>query len=202
MESTGVYWKPIWNLLAEAFQFRLVNARQVKAVPGRKPDSTDAEWLADLLRHGLVPGSFVPDCLQRELRELTSNRTSLVRERTAETNRLQKVLEGANSKLANVATDILGKSGREMLERLLEGSMDAAELAHLARGRLREKIPELERALTGRFGPHQRFLVAQQLAHFDFLDEASKQVSADIAQRLRPCEVAVERLDTIPGPGR
>src|SRR5215207_9085843 len=202
MESTGVYWKPIWNLLEDSFALLLVNARHVKAVPGRKSDVRDCEWLADLLRHGLLRGSFVPDRPQRELRELTRYRTSLVRERTAEANRLQKTLEGANIKLAAVATDILGKSGREILAALVAGSTDAAALAQLAKGRLREKLPALERALVGRFGAHQRFLVAQQLAHLDFLDAAIAAVSAEVAERLRPVEEAVSRLDTIPGIGR
>jgi transposase len=200
MESTGVYWKPIWNLLEDSF-ILLVNARHVKAVPGRKTDVRDCEWLADLLRHGLLTGSFVPDRPQRELRELTRYRTSLVRERTAEANRLQKTLEGANVKLASVATDILGKSGREILAALVAGETDGVELAQLAQGRLREKLPQLERALVGRVGPHQRFLVAEQLAHIDFLDVAIARVSAEIAERVRPDEDAITRLDTIPGIG-
>ena len=171
-------------------------------MPGRKTDVRDCEWLAELLRHGLLTGSFVPDRPQRELRELTRYRTSLVRERTAAANRLQKTLEGANIKLASVATDILGKSGREILAALVAGETDGAELAQLAQGRLREKIPQLERALVGRVGPHQRFLVAEQLAHIDFLDEAIARVSAEIAERVRPDEDAIARLDTIPGVGR
>jgi transposase len=202
MESTGVYWKPIWNLLEGQVELVLVNARHVKAVPGRKTDVRDCEWLADLLRHGLLTGSFVPDRAQRELRELTRYRTSLVRERTAETNRLQKTLEGANIKLASVATDILGKSGRAMLSALVTGEVDGAELAQLAHGRLREKLVQLELALAGDFGPHQRFLVAQQLAHIDFLDVAIARVSAEIAERVRPDADAIGRLDTIPGVGR
>jgi transposase len=202
MESTGVYWKPIWNLFEGQIELLLVNARHVKAVPGRKTDARDCEWLADLLRHGLLRGSFVPDRPQRELRELTRYRASLTHERTAEVNRLQKVLEGANVKLAAVATDIMGKSGREILAALVAGQTDAAELAQLARGRLREKLPQLERALTGRVGAHQRFLVAQQLAHLDFLDEAIARVSGEIAARLVPVEEAIIRLDTIPGVGR
>jgi len=202
MESTGVYWKPIWNLLEDSFILLLVNARHVKAVPGRKTDVRDCEWLADLLRHGLLTGSFVPDRPQRELRELTRYRTSLVRERTAEANRLQKTLEGANVKLASVATDILGKSGREILAALVAGETDGAELAQLAQGRLREKIPQLERALVGCVGAHQRFLVAEQVAHIDFLDEAIARVSAEIAARVHPDEDAIVRLDTIPGVGR
>jgi transposase len=202
MESTGVYWKPLWNLLEDQFALLLVNARHVKAVPGRKTDVRDCEWLADLLRHGLLTGSFVPDRPQRELRELTRYRTSLVRERTAAANRLQKTLEGANVKLASVATDILGKSGREMLAALVAGETDGAELAQLAQGRLREKLPQLERALVGRVGPHQRFLVAEQLAHIDFLEAAIARVSAEIAERVQPEEDAIARLDTIPGIGR
>jgi transposase len=158
--------------------------------------------LADLLRHGLLQASFVPDRPQRELRELTRYRTSLVRERTAAANRLQKTLEGANIKLASVATDILGRSGREMLAALVEGQTDAAELAQLARGRLREKLPELERALAGRVGAHQRFLIAQQLAHVDFLEASIAQVSTEVAERVRPAEDAIARLDTVPGIGR
>ena len=202
MESTGVYWKPIWNLLEETFELLLVNPRHIKAVPGRKTDVADAEWIADLLRHGLLQGSYVPDRPQRELRELTRYRSALVRERTAEANRLQKTLEGANVKLAAVATDILGKSGREILQALVAGTEDAAALAQLARGRLREKLPQLERALVGRVAPHQRFMLAEQLAHVDFLDGAIARVSEEIAERLRPVEEAVERLDTIPGVGR
>jgi transposase len=202
MESTGVYWKPIWNLLEEQFALFLVNARHVKAVPRRKTDVRDCEWLADLLRHGLLSGSFVPDRPQRELRELTRYRTSLVRERTAAANRLQKTLEGANIKLASVATDILGKSGREILAALVAGETHGVELAQLAQGRLREKIPQLERALAGSIGPHQRFLVAEQLAHVDFLDGAIARVSAEIAERVRPDEEAITQLDTIPGIGR
>jgi transposase len=202
MESTGVYWKPIGNLLEESFELLLVNARHVKAVPGRKTDVRDCEWLAELLRHGLLTGSFVPDRPQRELRELTRYRASLVRERTAAANRLQKTLEGANIKLASVATDILGKSGRESLAALVAGETDGTVLAQLAQGRLREKLPPLERALVGCVGPHQRFLVAEQVAHIDHLDEAIARVSAEIAERVRPAEDAIVRLDTIPGVGR
>ena len=202
MESTGVYWKPVWNLLEANFTLLLANARHVKVVPGRKTDVKDCEWLAGLLRHGLLRGSFVPDRPQRELRELTRYRTSLVRERTAEANRLHKTLEGANVKLGAVASDILGKSGREMLAGLLAGNADPAALADLAKGRLRAKLPELERALAGRFGTHQRFMVVRHLAHIDFLEEAIAQVSAEIGERLRPMEEAIARLDAIPGVGR
>ena len=202
MESTGVYWKPIYNLLEGAFTSLLVNARHIKAVPGRKSDVKDCEWIADLLRHGLLRGSFVPERPQRELRELTRYRTALVRERAAEVGRLQKTLEGANIKLASVATDIMGKSARQMLKALIDGSTDTSAMARLAKGKLRAKIPQLEQALQGCFGAHQRFLVAQQLAHIDFLEETIERLSTEIAERVRPFEEAIERLETIPGVGR
>ncbi len=202
MEATGVYWQPIWNLLEDAFTLLLVNARHIKAVPGRKTDVKDCEWLADLLRHGLVRASFVPARPQRELRELTRYRTALVRERTAEVNRLHKTLERANLKLGAVASKVLGLSGRQIVTALLAGTTDPAVLADLAQGKLRAKRPQLERALVGTPGEHQRFLLARQLAHIDFLDETLAEVSAEIAERLRPFDGAIERLDAIPGVGR
>jgi transposase len=202
MEGTGVYWQPIWNLLEDRFALLLVNARHVKAVPGRKTDVKDAEWLADLLRHGLLTGSFVPAREERELRELTRYRTTLLRERAAEANRLQKTLEGANLKIASVITDITGKSGRAILRALVGGETDPVRLADLAEGRLREKLPALRQALVGRFGAHQRFLVAQQLDHLEFLDGRIDQVSNEIAVRTRPAAEAIARLDAIPGVGR
>ena len=202
MESTGVLWKPVFNLLEGSFELLLVNAHHVKAVPGRKTDVKDCEWLAELLRHGLLRPSFVPDRPQRELRELTRYRTTLVQERSAEVTRLQKTLEGANIKLGAVASNVAGRSAREMIEGLLADTPDPARLADLARGRLREKLPALERALTGRVGPHQRFLLAQQLAHIDYLDAAIERVSAEIAERLRPFDETLTRLATIPGVGR
>ncbi len=203
MESTGPYWKPVWNVLEGSLTLLLANAHHIKAVPGRKTDIKDAEWIADLLRHGLIQGSFVPDRDGRELRELTRYRTTLVQERTTVINRLQKTLEGANIKLAAVASDILGKSGRQMLEALVAGETDAAALAQLAKGRMQQKRPALEQALAGRVAAHQRFLVAQQLAHIDFLDEAITRASTELAERLRPGErAALDRLDTIPGVGR
>jgi len=202
MESTGVYWKPIYNILEGTFTVLLVNAQHIKAVPGRKTDVKDCEWIADLLQHGLLKGSFVPERPQRELRELTRYRTSLVRERTAEVNRLQKTLEGANIKLASVASNVVGKSSRQMLARLVEGSTDEKAMAQLAKGRLREKIPQLERALVGCFAAHQRFLVAQQLAHIDFLDESIERLSEEVAERVGPFAPEVERLMTIPGVSR
>jgi transposase len=184
MEATGVYWQPIWNLLEDRFTLLLVNAQHIKAVPGRKTDVKDCEWIADLLRHGLLRPSFVPARPQRELRELTRYRTTLVGERSAEVNRLQKTLEGANIKLASVASDVLGVSGRQMVEALIAGETDAAALADCARGRLRDKLPQLQQALTGQVGPHQRFVLGQQLAHIDALDRVIAAVSAEIARRL------------------
>jgi transposase len=202
MESTGVYWKPIWNLLEGQFALLLVNAHHVKQVPGRKTDVKDCEWLADLLRHGLLIASFVPPLPQRELRELTRYRTSLIRERSAEVNRVQKTLEGANIKLGNVASNVVGVSGRQILTALLSDAVDPATLADLARGKLRAKLPQLQRALVGQFGAHQRFLLAQQLAHLDALDELIEQLNAEVEQRLRPFEDTLKRLDSIPGVGR
>ncbi len=202
MESTGVYWKPIYNLLEGSFELLLVNAQHIKTVPGRKTDVKDCQWIAELLQHGLLWGSFVPQQEERELRELTRYRSSLVRERSAEINRLQKTLEGANIKLASVASQVTGVSGRAMLNALVAGTTDATVLAQLAKGRLREKLPQLERALVGQFGPHQRFLVARQLAHIDFLDDAIEQVSGEVAERMGPFEAALEQLDTIPGVGQ
>jgi transposase len=146
MESTGVFWKPLYNLLEGRFTLLLVNAQHIKTVPGRKTDVKDAEWIADLLQHGLLRASFIPDQAHRELRELTRYRTALIRERSAEVNRLQKVLEGANIKLASVASNIVGISGRAMLEALIAGSTESAQVADLARGRLRKKL----RAMLGR----------------------------------------------------
>jgi transposase len=202
MESTGVLWKPLYNLMEGALEVLVVNAAHMKNVPGRKTDVKDAEWIAELLRLGLLRASFIPDRPQRELRELTRYRTSLLQERSAEVNRLQKTLEGANIKLSSVATDIMGTSGRDMLAALVAGRTDAAELAQFARGKLREKLPQLEQALRGQFGPHQRFLVAQQLAHIDGLDEIIDRVSAEIAERVRPFEEAIEHIDTVTGVGR
>jgi transposase len=202
LEATGVYWKPLWNLLEASFALVLANPQHIKAVPGRKTDVKDAEWIADLLRHGLLRGSFVPDRPQRELRELTRYRTALVRERTREINRVQKTLEGANVKLGDVASNVLGASGRAMLHGLVAGTTDVATLADLAKGKLRDKRAALERALSGRMGPHQRFLLAEQLSHIDALDEAIERVSAEIAERVHPFEVEIERLDAVPGMGR
>jgi len=201
MESTGVYWKPVYNALEGVVESLVVNPQHVKMVPGRKTDVSDAEWLADLLRHGLLRGSFVPPAPQRELRELTRYRAALVRERATEVNRLQKTLEGANLKLASVATDILGVSGRAILEAVAAGESEAAVLAGLARGRLREKRTELERALAGQVKPHHRLLIAEHLEHIGYLNEAIARVSREIEERLRPFEDSLARLQTVPGVG-
>jgi transposase len=202
MESTGVCWKPVWNLFEERFALLLVNAAHVKVVPGRKRDVGDAEWLADLLRHGLLAPSFVPDRPARELRELTRYRSALVRERTAEINRLQKTLEGANIKLASVVSEVTGVSARAMLAELIAGSQDAAALAELAQGQLRRKIDALTQALTGRMSAHQRFMLAQHLARIDELEAHIAEVGVEIAERLRPFEAELAILDSIPGIGR
>ena len=202
MESTGSYWKPIWNILEGKFDLLLVNAQHIKAVPGRKSDVRDCEWIAELLRHGLLRGSFVPDREQRELRELTRYRTSLIDERSAEVNRVQKTLEGGNIKLAAVAKDIMGKSGREILEALVAGSREAEAMAELARGKLRSKLPELTQALAGQMGSHQRFMLTEQLAHIDDLDQTIARLDAEIEERMGPFEEVITRLDAIPGVGR
>src|SRR6266699_2293738 len=199
MESTGVYWQPIYSLLEGHFELLLVNAQHIKAVPGRKSDVKDAEWLADLLQHGLLRPSFVPPPWQREVRELTRYRTSLIEERCRAVNRLQKILEGANIKLASVASDVMGVSARSMLEALLQGEADPSTLAELARGRMRSKRDLLAQALQGRFTAHHRFLIREQLAHIDGLEEHIAELSKEIAQRLRPFEAQLKRLETIPG---
>lgn len=199
MESTGVYWHPIFNILEEGRTIILVNAQHLKAVPGRKTDVKDSEWLADLLRHGLLKASFIPPKPIRELRELTRYRKTLVQERTQEVNRLQKLLEGANIKLAAVATDVLGKSGRDMLEAVMGGEQDAEVLAALARGRLRAKLPELRKALEGRVQPQHRFLLQRLLAHIDFLEQSITQVEQEIAQHLCPFEEAMDLMQSITG---
>ena len=174
----------------------------MKAVPGRKTDVKDAEWIADLLRHGLLRSSFIPGRPQRELRELTRYRRSLVQERTREANRIQKVLEGANVKLGSVATDVLGVSGRAMLKALSEGEEDPKALAELARGRLRGKREELEEALRGLMGPHQRFMLAIQLDRLNCLDGQIETLDLEVARRVDPFEETVAAVDTIPGIGR
>jgi transposase len=202
MESTGVYWKPIYYVLEERFTCLLVNAAHVKQVPGRKTDVKDCVWIAQLLEHGLLRGSFVPPAPIRELRDLTRYRKVLIQDRTREANRLHKFLEDAGIKLASVATDILGVSGRAMLEALVRGTTDPEVLAELARGKLRAKLPALRQALHGRFRPHHAFLVSQLLAHLDYLDETITTLSERIEEIIVPFADELVRLDTIHGVGR
>jgi transposase len=199
MESTGVFWKPIWNLLEDSFNLVLVNAQYIKRVPGRKTDVKDAEWIAEVLRHGLVQGSFVPDRSQRELRDLTRYRRSLVNERVREINRIQKVLEAANIKLSSVATDIAGVSGRAILAAMVTGVEDPAVLADMAKGTLRRKKALLEEALQGLISEQQKLMLKIQLEHLDSLDKQIAQLDEQIDKRISPQREAIERLDTIPG---
>lgn len=201
MESTGVYWKPVYNLLESTFEVLVVNAQHIKTVPGRKTDVTDAEWIADLLQHGLLRASFIPPQPLRELRELIRYRKTLVQTRSAEANRVQKTLEGANIKLSSVATNVMGVSGRAMLRALVEGNTDAASLTGLAKGKLKKKAPELEKALSGRVNDHHRFLLKHLLGHVDFLDRQIATCDTEIEQRMLPQAPDVERLVTIPGVG-
>jgi transposase len=229
MESTGEYWKPVHNILESRFVVVLANARQVKAMPGNKTDTKDAAWLTELLRFGLIRGSFIPPLPQRELRDLTRQRANLVQDRAAVVNQLQKVLEWANIKLAAVATSVTGVSARSMLEAILNGRTEPEQLAKLAKGRLRKKRAELEKALDGRVRDHHRFMISSHLVHLDFLDEQisvfdeaivravgaetgpttespSDQPSAESSQpngKWPPSWAeAIELLDTIPGVGR
>jgi len=199
MESTGIYWKPVYNLLEGLFSVQVANAHHIKAVPGRKTDVRDAEWIADLLRHGLLRPSFVPPAPQRALRELTRYRISLTRDRARQIQRRQKVLESANLKLSSVATDITGVSARAMLEELAAGVTDAPALAALARGRLQHKQAELAAALTGRVGDQHRFLISEHLAQLDYLEEAITRVTREIEERVRPFRSQLDKLDAVPG---
>jgi transposase len=189
----------VFNLLEDGRSIVLVNPQHMRAVPGRKTDVKDAEWLADLLRHGLLQASFIPPAPVRELRELTRYRKSLVEARAREVNRVQKGLEGANIKLSSVATDVLGKSGRAMLEALIAGEQDPATLAELARGRMRSKRPELQRALDGRMRGQHRILLQHRLAHIDFLEQSLAELEAEIDQCLAPFGRAVALAQTLPG---
>jgi transposase len=200
MESTGCYWKPVWQLLEDQLECWLLNAAHLHNVPGRKTDVADAAWIAQLVEHGLVRPSFVPPRPIRELRELTRYRKTQIQERSREVQRLDKVLQDAGIKLSSVATDIIGVSGRAMLEALVAGTHDPAVLAALAKGRLRTKLPALREALAGRFRTdHHGLLVAQILAHIDYLDETIAVLSARIEQVIAPFAEQVALLDTIPG---
>jgi transposase len=203
MESTASFWNPIYNLLEmEDVQLLVVNANHMKNVPGRKTDVKDAEWIAGLLRHGLLQGSYIPSRDQRELRELIRYRRSLIDERAREVNRVQKVLEGANIKLSSVASNVLGKSGRAMLEAMIRGVEDPEVLSELALRRLKSKKTDLKRALDGLMGAHQKLMLKVQLRHIDFLDEEIERLDAEVKERMRPFEEDLELLDTIPGVGR
>ncbi len=202
MESTGVYWKPIYNLLEDKLTLLVVNAQHIKALPGRKTDVKDAEWIADLLRHGLVRGSFIPDRYLRELRELVRYRRSLIRDQSRIINRIQKTLEGANIKLSSVATDVVGVSGRVILQAMIDGVSDPKELAAMARGRLRQKSASLEEALLGLVGTHQRRLLESQLGHLDYLDKEIAKLDDDISESMGPHQHITDQLDTVHGIGK
>jgi transposase len=199
MESTGVFWRPVFNLLEEGRQVILVNAQHMKAVPGRKTDVKDSQWLADLLRHGFLQASFIPPKPVRELRDLMRYRKTIVHERADEVNRLQKVLETATIKLSSVATDVLGKSGRSMLDAMRGGQTDAEVLAELARGRLRATLPELRKALDGRVHPHHRVLLTRILAPIDFLEESLAHLQLEMEQYLHPFEEAMQLAQSVVG---
>jgi len=202
LESTGVYWKPVYYVLEDGFTLLLINMQDLKRVPGRKTDVKDSEWLAQLLECGLLKPSFVPPPPIRELRDLTRYRVQQVRDRTQEVNRLCKVLEDAGVKLTSVLTDVMGVSGRAMVRALVEGTTDPTVLADLARGKLRQKLPLLQRALQGRFGRHHAFLIEQIFAKIDFLDDTLGRLTAEIESRLAPFEAMLTHLDTIPGVDR
>jgi transposase len=202
MESTGVYWKPVFNILEGRFPVLLANPQHIRRVPGRKTDVKDCEWIAQLLQCGLLQASFIPPRPQRELRELTRQRAQLVGQRASVANRLQKVLEDANIKLASVATDILGKSGQDMLRALVAGEQDPQVLAGLARGRLQEKIPALEAALRGQVTEHHRFLLGLLLDQVQLLAGLVRRLDERVGELAAPFEEAARRLDTIPGVNR
>jgi transposase len=202
MESTGVYWKPIYNILEGQLEVIVVNAQHLKGVPGRKTDVLDAEWLAECFQLGLLKASFIPPAPVREVRDLTRYRTSLIRERARTANRLQKVLEDANIKLAAVVTDIQGVSAWAMLQAIVSGNTDPEALANLAKGLLRKKHEQLVAALSGQVKPHHRFLIAEHLSQVEYLEEAIQRISAEVEERLRPFAEDVRLLDSIPGISR
>ncbi|MDT8719761.1 IS110 family transposase [Clostridium sp. 19966] len=199
MESTGVFWKPIYNLLElENIKTLVVNAKHIKAVPGRKTDVKDSEWIADLLKHGLLRGSFIPSRDQRELRELVRYRRSIISERSREISRIQKILQGANIKLDSVASNILGVSGRHMIEKIIEGNTDCNTLAELAKGKLKNKIPELKKALNGLIADHQKMILKAQLKHIDFLSSYISSLNEEIENRLKKSQDLIQLIDEIP----
>jgi transposase len=199
MESTGVYWKPVWNILEGQFEVVLVNAQHIKAVPGRKTDLKDCQWIAELLQHGLLRGSFVPPTPIRQLRDLTRLRASLRQDHTAIANRMQKILEDANIKLAAVASDWLGVSGRAILARLLAGEEDARKLAELSRGRLRSKLPAMQLALEGRMTEHHRWMLRLLQEQLEFLEAQITKLETKIQEQLHDYQEAIALCTTIPG---
>ncbi|MGP4107854.1 IS110 family transposase [Virgibacillus sp. L01] len=200
MESTSVYWKPIVNLLeAEDIEFLVVNAQHIKSVPGRKTDVKDAEWIAKLLRHGLLRASFIPDRNQRELRELVRYRRSIIEERARQHNRIQKVLEGANIKLGSVVSDVMGVSARDMLRAIAEGEDDPKILSNFARRTMKKKKEELKLALQGYISDHQRLMIKTILNHIDFLTKQIDMLDQEVASRVSINQEDIERLDSIPG---
>ncbi|MHB8625344.1 MAG: IS110 family RNA-guided transposase [Aggregatilineales bacterium] len=203
MESTGVYWRPVFNILESTFTVILVNAQHIKYVPGHKTDVKDAQWIAELLQHGLLKASFIPPAPQRALRDLVRYRTALIQERAREINRVQKVMEDANLKLSSVATDVMGVSSRAMLAAIIAGQEDPQTLAELAKGKLRHKIAELEQALRGRVADHHRLMLGLHLEHIDDLLSKIERLNQEIDQRVGSLDKAeaIERLDGIPGVG-
>jgi transposase len=199
MESTGEYWKPVYWVLEEGFEVLLVNAAHIKNVPGRKTDAKDGAWIAQLLECGLLQGSFVPPREIREVRDLTRYRKTLVQQRTEEVLRLHGVLQRAGIKLSSVASNIMGVSGRAMLDALVEGTKDAQAMAELARGSLRKKIPLLKAALEGRFAHHHAVMVSHMLGHIEYLEETIASLSLELEERLEPFRQHIELLKTIPG---
>ncbi len=213
MESTGVFWKPIFNILEERFEVLLCNAQHVKQVPGRKTDVKDCQWLAQLLQHGMLRGSFIPPRPHRDLRDLTRHRVQVTGEKSRVANRIQKVLEDANIKLSSVATDILGASGRDMIGAIIQGTENPEALAELARRRLRGKMPELREALSGHITDHHRYMLRTLYAHLQYLEGVIAQLDQRIEQLTHseplnvkakendvlPFDEAVEVLDSVPG---
>lgn len=199
MEATGVYWRPVWAMLEGHFEQMLVNPHHIKAVPGRKTDTKDCEWIADLLQHGLLKGSFVPPTPIQDLRDLTRYRAELRQSQNRVANRIQKLLEQANVKLSSVVSDTLGVSGRHMLRAIIAGQNDPQQLAQLARGQLKKKIPQLQQALAGRVREHHRFLLAEFLDEWDALQDRIQRIEAEIDTRARPFESAVTLWQTVPG---
>lgn len=199
MEATGVYWKPVWAVLAGQFELLLVNAQQIKAVPGRKTDVKDSEWIADLLPHGLLRGSFVPPPEIQDLRDLTRYRAQLTQERSGVAKRIQKLLEEANLKLGSIASDGMGTSGQPMWRAIIAGETDPERLAKMARRRMRRKIPELCLALEGKVRDHHRDLLRRRMRHWSFLGEEIASLDEEIRSRMRPFEKAVGLWQTIPG---